>query len=172
MLTPWQFRCYWIPELRLQWKWSFSNFHFLHHCKEKSSNKSLHYQIEETLAYWNFHYIRLLLILRFITLREAFAKKTEFYEITSQNSDPSLPYWLYESLFWILIVFLSICIFLNKRYEIQLTPPPARLWDYFIKFCFFGECFPNGDDDSNGDNDGVDDDDSVLGSNRLACAVR
>ena len=33
--------------------------------------------------------------------------------------------------------------FLNKRYEIRLTPPP-RLWKSFIKFrIFLKECFPN-----------------------------
>ena len=75
--------------------------------------------------------------------REAIVQKIpEFYEILSQNGDPSPPYCFYEILIPILPLILGYLLFLNKRYEIRLTPPP-RLWNYFIKFrYFFNDGFP------------------------------
>ena len=60
------------------------------------------------------------------SLREAIAKKIpEFYEILSQNGDPSPPYCFYEILIHILPLILGYLLFLNKRYEIRLTSRPV-----------------------------------------------
>ena len=49
-------------------------------------------------------------------------KKTEFYEKVSQNGDPP-PYCFYEILIQKFDRISGTYVFLNKRYEIRLTPP-------------------------------------------------
>ena len=62
---------------------------------------------------------------REMELREAFTKKkAEFYEKVSQNGDPSPPYCFYEILIQKFDRISGTYVFLNKRYEIRLTPPP------------------------------------------------
>ena len=76
-------------------------------------------------------------VMTFTTLREAILQKIpEFYEILIKRWPPPPPYCFYEILILILPLILGYLLFLNKRYEIQLTPPP-RLWNYFIKFRYF-----------------------------------
>ena len=70
-------------------------------------------------------------------------KNTGILWNTFINGDPPPPYCIYEILIQILPLILGYLLFLNKRYEIRLTPPP-RLWNYFIKFrYFFNDGFPN-----------------------------
>ena len=70
------------------------------------------------------------------------------------------PYCFYEILIQKFDRISGTYVFLNKRYEIRLTPPP-RLWIFFIKFRFFLR-MASLNDKYDGDNGDFDDNDGRI----------